>query len=88
MPSSSSGGINNISARHWFSGETGPSVVRKNSRIAALLGRTNLKALEKGELVELYIAAFLQYEPELPNEFRFASGPEIDELQTFITIRQ
>ena len=88
MPSSSSGGINHISARRWFSGETGQSVVRKNSRIAALLGRTNLKASEKGELVELYIAAFLQYEPELPDEFRFATGPRIDELQTFITIRQ
>ena len=87
MPSSS-GGINHVSASRWFSGETGRTVVQKNSKIAALLDRTDLNPSEKEELVELYIAAFLQYEPELPDEFRFASGPRIDELQTFINVRQ
>ena len=88
MPSSGSGGVNHISASRWFRGEIGQTVVQKNARIAALTSRTNLKAPEQDELVELYIAAFLQYEPELPDEFRFAAGPRIDELQTFITIRQ
>lgn len=80
--------VNRASARRWFRGETGKAVVELNERIAALVNKTSLSAAEEAEIVELYVAAFLQYEPELPDEFRLASGPRLDEVQTFLTVRQ
>ena len=48
MPSSSSGGINHVSARRWFSGETGQSVVRKTQQNCSTPGQDKPQGIGKG----------------------------------------
>ncbi len=79
--------VNRLSAKRWFRGEIGQAIVKENHRIALLLKKTSLNPVEESELIELYVAAFLQFETELPDEFRLAPGPSIEEVQSFITIR-